>query len=112
LEKLPANYVLPLLDQLVVRLQSKPYRASRLIAWIRELLKRHAAYLISQQDLSQSTFATLYQLVESRLSTHSKFMELDGRLEMIASQVEMNKRRMAAQERQTFEPLAVFNDEQ
>lgn len=45
--RLSPAHILLLLDQIVVRLQKKPNRASQLVEWVRACLLHHSGYLLS-----------------------------------------------------------------
>jgi hypothetical protein len=47
IQKMNPVHIIPLLDQLVVRLQKRPTRAHMLIEWIRASLLHHSGYLLS-----------------------------------------------------------------
>jgi U3 small nucleolar RNA-associated protein 5 len=47
IQRMNPTHIIPLLDQLVVRLQKRPTRAHMLIEWVRACLLHHSAYLLS-----------------------------------------------------------------
>jgi hypothetical protein len=63
-----------------------------LLPWLKELLKRHAPYLISQSDLAHSCLADLYHIIEARLESFQKFVELHGKLDLLFCQVQIRKK--------------------
>lgn len=111
-ERLPSIHVLPMLEQLVSRLQQNSNRTS-LLCWIKELLKRHAGYLISVPNLPKSVFHSLYQIVDTRVGTFDKFLALEGRLEMISAQIKIRQQRQQkfdAEDAQQFAPHVTVTD--
>eukprot|EP00126_Sphaerothecum_destruens_P004490 Sdes_comp18216_c0_seq1m7793 len=86
IKRLPTQYVIPFLTQTIHKFQAKPSRGVFLVPWIKSVLMIHTSYLISLPDLSK-TLGGLYQMVDSRLSNFKKFLKLNGRLDLIMSQV-------------------------
>ncbi|KAJ1920526.1 Small subunit (SSU) processome component [Mycoemilia scoparia] len=84
--RLPAAYVLPFIQQLFIRFQSSPLRANELIPWIRALLITHSAYLASVPQLVKQ-LAAFYQVIDSRLSVNNKLLRLQGRVDMLEQQI-------------------------
>jgi len=84
-QKLPATHVLPFLQLVVEKFQSKPSRME-LLVWIRSVLMHHTSYLISQSNIAKS-LAGLYVTVDNRVSAFPHFLKLSGRLELLLSQI-------------------------
>ncbi|KAG5183264.1 Dip2/Utp12 family-domain-containing protein [Tribonema minus] len=82
IDRMPAARVLLLLSRLVAKFEKRPQRGAVLCTWIRSVLVRHTGYLLSIPDLSVR-LGRLHQMIESRLSTFTRFLELDGRLKQI-----------------------------
>ncbi|ORX75036.1 hypothetical protein DL89DRAFT_320413 [Linderina pennispora] len=83
---LPTMYVLSFLQQLFVRFQTTPAKASTLLPWIRTTLTLHSAYLTTIPNLIPQ-LSGFYQGVEARLETHQKLLRLNGRLELVHTQI-------------------------
>ncbi|KAG5183275.1 hypothetical protein JKP88DRAFT_215049, partial [Tribonema minus] len=77
--RMPAARMLLLLSRLVAKFERRPQRGAVLCTWIRSVLVRHTGYLLSIPDLSVR-LGRLHQMIESRLSTFTRFLEFDGRL--------------------------------
>jgi len=85
INKLPAVCILPFLQQLVDRLERSPRRGRVLINWIRKILLRHTAYLMTVPDLAKE-LAALYEIIANRSALYTKFCRLSGTM-LIASYV-------------------------
>lgn len=88
MKRFPTTQVVPLMEQLVEKLQLKPQRAPVLIEWIRAVVLVHAAYLMTVPGLVKQLSA-LYQTIDSRVGVYSKMLKLSGRLDLVMSQVAM-----------------------
>lgn len=86
LSRLPATYVVPFLTKCVAKLQAKPTRGAQLIPWIKSLLTCHTGYLLSLPDLLDR-LASLYTLLDSRLTVYKKLLKLSGRLDLLMAQL-------------------------
>lgn len=71
----------------IERLQSKPARGSQLSHWIRAVLVFHAGYLMAAPGV-QPYLTSLYQAIESRLSTYRSLLGLSGRLDLLSAQLQ------------------------
>lgn len=87
IRRLPARYVVLLLEKLLERFTQKPARGRELVPWIKQILALHTAYLLTVPDLVQR-LSHLYAALNSRLATHDKLMSLHGRLDLVLSQIE------------------------
>ncbi|KAL7751578.1 Small subunit (SSU) processome component [Sorochytrium milnesiophthora] len=94
--KLPTVHVVSFLNLLVDRFQREPARGMQLLDWIRTCLIVHAGYLMTVPDLVKK-MSLFYQSVESRLAASRKLLKLQGRLELVLSQVEMRNGQFAQQ---------------
>jgi hypothetical protein len=84
--RVPAPLVLRLVSKLVSRLQSRVNRAGELLPWVRECLRQHTAYLMTVPELG-AELATLYRIVEARAEARARLLPLQGRLDLLLSQV-------------------------
>jgi U3 small nucleolar RNA-associated protein 5 len=82
--RLSEKYVVALLSQLTQRLQTKPTRASSLVAWIRAILVTHTAYIMRVPEVIAS-LTSLYSVIDTRLGVFKKLVTLSGRLDLILS---------------------------
>lgn len=83
---LPTPYVLTFLTKLVNNFQANPNKGLQLVPWLRAITNIHASYLMTVPDLVDS-LGGLYQLVDSRLSVFKRLLKLNGRLDLILSQI-------------------------
>jgi U3 small nucleolar RNA-associated protein 5 len=84
--RLPPEYVLPFLTQVIDRIQSRPSRGVVLFPWVKAVLTLHTAYLMSVPDLPRH-LSSLYQMVDGRLAIFKKLLKLSGRLDLVMSQI-------------------------
>ncbi|KAG0281060.1 WD repeat-containing protein 43 [Linnemannia exigua] len=86
--RLPAAYVIPFLTQVIHKFQQKPSRGEALLEWIKAVLLIHTAYLMTVPDLIKK-LSNFYQTLDSRVSVYQKLTNLNGRLDLLMSQVEL-----------------------
>ncbi|KAK2531922.1 hypothetical protein Q9233_005582 [Columba guinea] len=84
--RMPIHAVIPLLHELMKRLQGNPYSASLMVRWLKSVFTQHASYLSTLPDLIPQ-LGMLYQLMESRVKTLQKLSRLHGRLYILVTQV-------------------------
>ncbi|KAI8922261.1 WD40-repeat-containing domain protein, partial [Powellomyces hirtus] len=108
--RLPPSQVIPLLDQLMLRLQKRPNRAKELIEWVRAVVLVHAGYLMSVPHIT-SSLGALYQTLDSRASVFQKLLRLSGRLDLVVSQNAL-KNRTANGEVQEEEALYTYDEDE
>ncbi|KAI8391193.1 WD40-repeat-containing domain protein [Radiomyces spectabilis] len=111
-QRLPANYVIPLLKQLIARFEEKPIRAPTLLMWIQAVLLLHTTYLMTVPDLV-GKLGGFYQALNTRLTLFPKMQKLYGRLELVDSQIESRRRFMLAdkQVEKANQPVNVYDEE-
>ncbi|KAK3830055.1 MAG: WD40-repeat-containing domain protein [Linnemannia gamsii] len=90
--RLPAAYVIPFLTQVIHKFQQKPSRGEALLEWIKAVLLIHTAYLMTVPDLIKK-LSNFYQTLDSRVSVYQKLTNLNGRLDLLMSQVELTQSR-------------------
>lgn len=71
-----------LVRMLVQKMQSSPRRAADLAAWIKAVLVHHAGYFAGTGACKES-FSSLHQIIDSRLSSYSSLVSLNGRLDLV-----------------------------
>ncbi|KAJ3007896.1 WD repeat-containing protein 43 [Thoreauomyces humboldtii] len=96
--RLPPSQVIPLLDQLMMRFQSRPNRARELIEWTRAVVLVHAGYLMSVPHLA-GTLGALYQTLDARANVFPKLLKLSGKLDLAVTAAR-NRERTAGADRQ------------
>ncbi|KAI5474800.1 U3 small nucleolar RNA-associated protein 5 [Pseudohyphozyma bogoriensis] len=112
-KRLPSgSLVLNLLEVLVEKLgkgkkgtpgAASVQRARGLIEWVRQVLIVHVGFLVTIPSLV-TRLATLHASLTSRLALQPSLLALDGRLELVMSQIELQQERVAA--RATITPGA------
>lgn len=85
-EKLPIPYINNLLPLLVTLFKETPSTGEEVFLWIQSILTTHSSYLLANPHNSQS-ISELYVLLEERTSHYSDILKLEGRLELIRSNV-------------------------
>ncbi len=88
--RLAAPKVIPLLTALIARFEAKPARGAALLPWLRSVLVQHTGHLMAVPGLVQR-LARLYQTVDARLATFKKLLKLDGRLDVVLSQLSLQR---------------------
>ncbi|KAI8080245.1 WD40-repeat-containing domain protein [Gilbertella persicaria] len=86
IRRLPTQYLIPLLQEVIQRFQEKPARAPALLIWIKSILLIHTAYLMTVPDLV-GKLSNFYQALDTRLGVFPKLLALRGRLDIVQSQV-------------------------
>ncbi|KAJ3092808.1 WD repeat-containing protein 43 [Quaeritorhiza haematococci] len=116
--RLPATQAPLLLEQLLIRLQTRPNRAAALIEWMRAVVMVHSTYLMTVPGLVKQ-LGTLYQTLESRVSTFQKLLRISGRLDLVTSQIALRQGAGADAEEQVqedskdeTEAVVVYNEEE
>ncbi|GAA6064118.1 hypothetical protein JCM10212_004965 [Sporobolomyces blumeae] len=104
-KRLPSgSLVLSLLEALVERLgkqkrgkegMASVKRARALVAWLRETLIVHVGFLVTIPSLV-SRLATLHASLSQRLALQPALLALNGRLELVMSQIDMRQDRPAS----------------
>ncbi|XP_028392907.1 WD repeat-containing protein 43-like [Dendronephthya gigantea] len=109
IRRLPVNYVIPFVTELVHRIQASPSRGSHLVPWIKTILTIHMSYLMSVPNLVES-LGGLYQLFESRVGVYSRLCKLQGRLDLMLAQVSAQTE--VVEEEQLTEPMMVYKEDE
>ncbi|KAJ3374923.1 WD repeat-containing protein 43 [Allomyces arbusculus] len=86
--KLPTAQVVPFLSALMARFQRRHTRADHLLDWIRAVIIVHCGYLLTVPDLVRKLSA-FYHVLEARVNTARDLVKLQGRLELVLSQMEL-----------------------
>ncbi|CAF99021.1 unnamed protein product [Tetraodon nigroviridis] len=89
--QLPLPAVLPLLKELTKRLQGHPFTAVLMTRWLKAVLVHHTSYLASLPDLV-TQLGLLYYTIESRVKMFHKLTKLHGKLYLLISQVEHERK--------------------
>lgn len=109
-KRLPVNYLLPFVTELVHKIQASPSRGSHLVPWLKNIMTQHMSYLMSLPNLVDS-LGGLYQMFESRVMVYSRLCKLQGRLDLMLSQVSAQTEEVVEEE-QLAEPMVVYKEEE
>ncbi|KAF9581097.1 WD repeat-containing protein 43 [Lunasporangiospora selenospora] len=89
--RLPTAYVVPFLTQVIDRFHKRPNRGELLLEWIKAVLLMHTAYLMTVPDLVQK-LAYFHRTMDERVSVFQRLLNLQGRLDLVMSQIEMRQK--------------------
>ncbi|TGZ79670.1 NUC189-domain-containing protein [Ascodesmis nigricans] len=104
--KLPSPMAVTLLERLAERLARKPGRAGSLGEWVRWTLVAHGGYLVGLPDLVKR-LSSLHQTLNNRANALPRLLALQGRLDMLQSQLELrSEMRLAGKEPREVEKEA------
>ncbi|KAF7664433.1 hypothetical protein LDENG_00176400 [Lucifuga dentata] len=87
--RLPLPAVLPLVEEITMRLQGHPFMAVLMVRWLKAVLMQHTSFLSSLPDLA-SQLGVLYHIIESRVKMFHKLTKLHGKLYLLTTQVAAN----------------------
>ncbi|KAI8339025.1 WD40-repeat-containing domain protein [Chlamydoabsidia padenii] len=99
--RLPTAYVIPLLLQLIDKFQEKPIRAQEIMDWIKPVLQIHTAYLMTVPDLV-GKLSNFYQAMDTRVSVLPKLMCLNGRLDIVNTQIDARTHKLGSLSQHTI----------
>lgn len=108
IKRLPVNLAIPFLTELVHKIQAMPSRGEKLVQWVKHILSAHMAYLMTVPNLVDS-LSGLYGILESRVNVFSKLCKLQGRLDLLLSQVDSQS--YNADENESAGPSLVYHEE-
>ncbi|EPY51713.1 U3 snoRNP-associated protein Utp5 [Schizosaccharomyces cryophilus OY26] len=98
-----------LLDKVADRLARRPLRADTFLTWIRCTLIFHGGHLSLIRDLKDQ-LATLRSVLETRASKYTSMLALQGRLDMVFSQIALRKAGGSKDNAENEEPITVYYD--
>ncbi|WBW73713.1 U3 snoRNP-associated protein Utp5 [Schizosaccharomyces osmophilus] len=98
-----------LLDKVADRLARRPLRADTFLTWIRCTLIFHGGHLSLIRDLKDQ-LATLRSVLETRGSKYTSMLALQGRLDMVFSQIALRKAGGSKDNAENNEPITVYYD--
>lgn len=94
-------------------MEKRPNRAASLGRWIRALLSCHLGYLISVPGLPEK-LALLHQLIDRRVASFPKLLQLQGRLDLLLARSKGSSKRRALVDvggRAMDQPAAIYREE-
>lgn len=90
IRRLNSTSVVKLVERLAERLARRPGRAATMGVWVRLTMVAHGGYLASLPDI-MGTLASLHSIVNARAGSLPRLLALQGRLDMLSSQLELRK---------------------
>lgn len=93
---LAIDYVQPLLDALSPRLTGHSKTATNAAKWLKWVLKTHAGFLLTHGHLLDK-MEKMRRAMEARTETLDRATRLQGRLELVLSQVKLRRERREAE---------------
>ncbi|XP_071963272.1 WD repeat-containing protein 43-like [Antedon mediterranea] len=84
--RLPVPLVIPLLQELAVRLNTNPENGQNCVVWTKIALKMHTSYLMTCPDLVH-LLSSLYEMINSRTTMSSRLSKLHGKLDLMLTQI-------------------------
>ncbi|XP_076799929.1 WD repeat-containing protein 43-like [Clavelina lepadiformis] len=103
--QLPIHYIIPLVKELTGRLQGSPEKCLTFVKWLRAVLSCHTSYLMTFPDVVP-LLSRLYQLMNVRTKTHGRLSRLEGKLDLVMSQIASRK-----DDEEEQKPLAIFEED-
>ena len=98
IERLPSNMVANLLHTLAERMHRRPGRAGSLMVWIQWSLVAHGGYIASQPQLT-AKLRSLKRVIAERAHGLQPLLELKGKLDMLAAQMDLRRQMQASSAR-------------
>lgn len=96
-----------LLDKLAEKLALRPMRADVLMVWIRCTLITHGGHLVLVDDLKHK-LANLHSILEDRASKYSSMLALQGKLDLVLSQIAFRKAGGSKDNAEDEEPISIY----
>uniref|UniRef100_A0A060SXM3 ARAD1A14014p n=1 Tax=Blastobotrys adeninivorans TaxID=409370 RepID=A0A060SXM3_BLAAD len=89
-QKLDSALAVRLLERLAEKIARSPNQAGPLNVWIKWVMIAHGGYLVTIPDLVK-TLSSLHSTLSDRVSTLPRLLALQGRLQMLNSQMEFRR---------------------
>jgi U3 small nucleolar RNA-associated protein 5 len=90
IQRLDSSLAVKLLERLAERMARTPVRAGELNIWIKWVMITHGAYLVTVPNLLK-TLSSLHSILSERVSALPKLLALQGRLQLLSSQIELRR---------------------
>ncbi|XP_065091921.1 WD repeat-containing protein 43 [Ochlerotatus camptorhynchus] len=92
-ERIPAQYVSILLNELSSLMQKKTVHVATAVCWLKALIHSHASQLMALgSENLLSNFGTCLGIIEYRVEHANSLSKLSGRLELLVSQIDRTER--------------------
>lgn len=89
-QRLDSTLAVKLLERLAEKMSRTPTRAGQLNVWVKWVMIAHGGYIVTMPNLLKS-LSSLHSLLAERVSTLPRLLALQGRLEMLKSQMELRR---------------------
>lgn len=90
IQRLDSSLAVKLLERLADKIARSPSQASQLNIWLKWVMIAHGGYLVSIPNLLK-TLSSLHSTLADRVAALPRLLSLQGRLEMLNSQMELRK---------------------
>ncbi|XP_069117175.1 WD repeat-containing protein 43-like [Argopecten irradians] len=84
--RLPVQSIIPLVQHLTVQMQGRAAGSHKMVKWIKNILVVHTSYLMTFPEVVE-IFSSLYQMMDARTAAFSRLSKLQGKLDLILSQI-------------------------
>ncbi|KAK6177405.1 hypothetical protein SNE40_015512 [Patella caerulea] len=109
-KRLPVQLIVPFIKAISIRIHSRQSGGAQiLLKWLKAVLITHTSYLMTFQEIVDS-LSSLYQLMEARVGMFSRLSRLQGKLDLMLSQItsqEQEEEDTSAQQT----PLLLYHEE-
>jgi hypothetical protein len=106
---LPTNYIVVLIKELNKRLQGHAQSGMGIIKWLKYVLMIHTSFLMSYPDLIDS-LGSVYEMMNARTKLFPQLSKLQGKLQLVMSQVTSQAEALQAANDNDLNPLLYYQD--
>ncbi|XP_046551150.1 WD repeat-containing protein 43-like [Haliotis rubra] len=110
IRKLPIVCVLPLVHELSKRMEGHPQSASKSVKWLKTVMAVHTSYLMTFPEIVDK-LSSLYQMMDARVSMFSKLSRLQGKLDLVLTQITSHDQEDEEDAGKSQQPLLLYQDE-
>ncbi|OWF41846.1 WD repeat-containing protein 43-like [Mizuhopecten yessoensis] len=108
-KRMPVQSIIPLIQHLTTLMQGRAAGSHKLVKWIKSILVVHTSYLMTFPEVVE-IFSSLYQMMDARTAAFSRLSKLQGKLDLILSQITTQEQH--EDERLTGQqPLLMYQEE-
>ncbi|XP_046371992.2 WD repeat-containing protein 43-like [Haliotis rufescens] len=110
IRKLPIVCVLPLVHELSKRMEGHPQSASKSVKWLKTVMAVHTSYLMTFPEIVDK-LSSLYQMMDARVSMFTKLSRLQGKLDLVLTQITSHDQEDEEDAGKSQQPLLLYQDE-
>lgn len=107
-KKLPVQVVIPLIQEICKRMHGHSQSGEVLVKWTKAVLTTHTSFLLSFPEMVEK-LNSLYQMMESRTAVLGKLSRLQGKLDLVLSQITSQEQQEEAVE--INQPLLMYQED-